>query len=78
MSDINALISALSGKDMVQANNAFASLMQNKLNDAIDDRKVQIAQSMMGVDPDEEYEDEEEELENDELQDVSDESDGED
>ena len=78
MSDINALISALSGKDMVQANSAFSSLMQNKLNDAIDDRKVQIAQSMMGVNPDEEYEDEEEELENDELQDVSDESDGED
>ena len=78
MSDINTLISALSGKDMVQANSAFVNLMQNKLNDAIDDRKIQIAQSMMGVDPDEEYEDNEELETDDEFQDVSDESDRED
>lgn len=81
MSNINDLISALSGQDMVQANNVFGSLMQDKINDALDDRKVQIAQSMMGINPDEEFEDEEEyeEVEeDDELQDVSDESDGED
>lgn len=42
------LINALNGGDNVTASNVFSSLMADKINTAMDDRKVQIAQSMMG------------------------------
>lgn len=42
------LISALQGGNNVEASNVFNSLMADKINSAMDDRKVQIAQSMMG------------------------------
>jgi len=50
MSDVNELITALATGDMVKANDSFNSVMNNKINDAIDDTKIQMAQSMMGSD----------------------------
>ena len=41
------LISALNSGNNVEAGNVFTSLMADKINSAMDDRKVQIAQSMM-------------------------------
>lgn len=42
------LINALNTGDNIEAENAFHSLMADKINSAMDDRKIQIAQSMMG------------------------------
>ena len=42
------LINALNAGDNIEAGNVFNSLMADKINSAMDDRKVQIAQSMMG------------------------------
>ena len=58
MSDVNDLINALSNSDMVKANATFNDLMSNKINDALDDAKINMAQSMMGIDPEDEDEDE--------------------
>lgn len=69
MSDVNELIVALSQNDMVRANSVFGNVMNSKINDALDDAKIQMAQSMLGIDDDdddngeyeEEYEDTEDE-----------------
>jgi len=50
MSDVNELITALAAGDMVKANDSFNAIMNNKVNDAIDDTKIQMAQSMMDTD----------------------------
>ena len=65
MSDTNDFISALSSGDMVKANDTFNSLMADKLNSALDDAKIQMAQGMLGAD-ESEYEETYEE-DNDEL-----------
>lgn len=76
MSDVNELIVALSQNDMVRANSVFGNVMNSKINDALDDAKIQMAQSMLGIDDgeveeDADYEEEEEyedtEDEDDEL-----------
>jgi thymidine phosphorylase len=67
MSNINDIIAAVAGNNMVDANNTFNSLMQDKLNSALDDVKIQMAQSMLV--PDEELESEEPELEIEEDED---------
>ena len=41
------LINALNSGNNIEAGNMFNSLMADKINSAMDDRKVQIAQSMM-------------------------------
>jgi len=66
MSDVNELITALAAGDMVKANDSFNSVMNSKINDAIDDTKIQMAQSMM-VDTDESESESEDETNNDEL-----------
>ena len=50
------LINALQGGDNVEASNVFSSLMADKINSAMDDRKVQIAQGMMGGEEEEQIE----------------------
>lgn len=70
------LINALNSGDNIEAGNVFNSLMADKINSAMDDRKVQIAQGMMGgeqeemdFDPEgevEEYEDVQPDPESDE------------
>ena len=68
MSDVNELIGALSNGDMVKANSAFGDLMSNKINDALDGAKIQMAQSMLGTEEDqEEVEYEEQTEDEDEL-----------
>jgi|TARA_B110000977_G_scaffold199114_1_gene285553 hypothetical protein len=63
MSNVNELINALNSDSNNEANNAFAALMQDKINGAMDDRKIAIAQGMTGTS----VETEDEEL-NDEVQ----------
>lgn len=59
MSDVNELIAALSDGDMVKANTTFSDLMSSKINSALDDAKVQMAQSMLGTEEDEDIDDSE-------------------
>lgn len=54
MPGVNDLISALSDGDMVRANDTFNSVMADKMNDALDDAKIQLAQSMLGTEESEE------------------------
>jgi len=60
MSDVNELITALAAGDMVKANDSFNAVMSNKVNDAIDDTKIQMAQSMMADTDESEIETEDE------------------
>lgn len=57
MSDVNELILALAKDDMVKANSVFGDVMGNKINDALDGAKIQMAQSMLGIDDEESDED---------------------
>jgi hypothetical protein len=57
MSDVNELIAALSQNNMVRANSVFSNVMNSKINDALDDAKIQMAQSMLGIDDTDEVED---------------------
>ena len=49
MTDVSELINALDPGSNNDANNAFSTLMQNKINTAMDDRKIAIAQGMSGT-----------------------------
>ena len=49
MTDVSELINALDAGNNNDANNAFSALMQNKINTAMDDRKIAIAQGMSGT-----------------------------
>lgn len=49
MTDVNDLINALGTGDNVSAEDIFGSLMNDKINSAMDDRKIELAQGMMGV-----------------------------
>lgn len=49
MTDVSELINALDAGSNNDANNAFSALMQNKINTAMDDRKIAIAQGMSGT-----------------------------
>jgi hypothetical protein len=66
MATTEELIDTLSKGDMVQASNAFTDLMQSRVQNALDDRKVELGQQMH-LSPEEidqlHDEDEEEELE---------------
>jgi hypothetical protein len=46
MTTTEELIDTLSKGDMVQASNAFTDLMQSRVQNALDDRKVEIGQQM--------------------------------
>lgn len=64
------LINALQGGDNVEASNVFSSLMADKINSAMDDRKVQIAQGMMGGEEEQtemDFESEEEVVEDEDV-----------
>ena len=57
MTDVNDLINALKSDSSNDANNTFAELMQGKINGAMDDRKIAIAQGMTGTSVETEDED---------------------
>ena len=57
MTDVNDLITALKSDSSNDANNTFAALMQGKINGAMDDRKIAIAQGMTGTSVETEDED---------------------
>lgn len=63
MTDVNDLINALGAGDNVSAEDVFSSLMADKINSAMDDRKIELAQGMMGGPEVEEMEYEEPEVE---------------
>ena len=49
MTNVSDLINALDGDSNNDANNMFSALMQDKMNTAMDDRKIAIAQGMTGT-----------------------------
>ena len=57
MTNVSDLINALNGDSNNDANNAFSALMQDKINTAMDDRKIAIAQGMTGTSVETEDED---------------------
>jgi hypothetical protein len=71
MEKIGDLINALKVGDNASASTTFDSVMSDKINDVLDDRRISIAQSMMGTQPEIEAE---EELEFDGEVDVDDEN----
>lgn len=80
MPDVNDLINSIGTGEMSTANSSFSAIMSDKLNAALDAKKVELANSMAGVEPEVEVEDEPEvdhveEVEaDDEVSGVSDES----
>lgn len=54
MTDVSDLINALNGDSKNDANNMFSTLMQDKMNAAMDDRKIAVAQGMTGTTVEEE------------------------
>lgn len=70
MADKEDIITQTLDKDVVGMQNTFADLMLDKIRDAVAERKAQVAQEFMGVNPDdeEEYEDDEE-LEDEDFED---------
>ena len=77
MADKEDIITQTLDKDVVGMQNTFAELMLDKIRDAVAEKKAQVAQEFMGVNPDdtddEEYEDEtedDEDFEDEELEDT--------
>ena len=70
MADKEDIITQTLDKDVVGMQNTFADLMLDKIRDAVAERKAQVAQEFMGVNPDdeEEYQDDEE-LEDEDFED---------
>ncbi len=54
MTNVSDLINALDGDSKNDANNMFSALMQDKMNAAMDDRKIAVAQGMTGTTVEEE------------------------
>jgi hypothetical protein len=71
MADKEDIITQTLDKDVVGMQNTFAELMLDKIRDAVAERKAQVAQEFMGVNPDdeEEYEDDEEFVDDEESED---------
>jgi hypothetical protein len=64
------LISALNSGDNVEASNAFTSIMADRINSAMDDKKVQLGQAMMSGEEEQiemDFESEEEVEENEDV-----------
>ena len=57
MSSIEDMIDAVAGNDNVAASDAFQAVMQNKIADALDAKRVEVAASMVA--PKEEPQEEE-------------------
>jgi len=76
MADVNDLINYVGSGEMSNASVTFNDIMADKFNAALDAKKVELANSMAGVEAEDEYEaDDEVEVENDdEVQGISDES----
>lgn len=66
MPTVDELIHAIASGDMVTANQTFATMMQDKINSSMDDRKIEMAQSMLGIESEEEQTDEDEDEDEDE------------
>lgn len=49
MESVKNLIDALNNGDNIEASSVFASIMNAKINDALDDKKIEIAHGMAGL-----------------------------
>jgi hypothetical protein len=69
MADVMDFVTQVGDGKMADAEKSFANIMQDKINSAMNDRKIELANNMAGVETEtEEVED------HDEIQGVSDES----
>lgn len=75
MPTVNDFISAIATGNLASANSMFGDLMQDRLSAALDDKKIELAQGMIGIDQssneEDEYEDTVEDHEHDEVSGVS-------
>jgi len=69
MADKEDIITQTLDKDVVGMQNTFADLMLDKIRDAVAERKAQVAQEFMGVNPDDEEYEDDEELEDEDFED---------
>lgn len=76
MADVMDFVTQVGDGKMADAEKSFANVMQDKINSAMNDRKIELANTMAGVEPTVEVDETEtEEVEDhDEIQGVSDES----
>lgn len=74
MEKVSDLIDALKSGDNIAASNVFGDLMNDKINDSLDDRRIGIAQSMFGAEPDVEVEEDPvgDYIEDEDIQGISD------
>jgi hypothetical protein len=70
MPNVNDFIDAISKGNLAGANTMFGELMQDRLNQALDDKKIELAQGMIGIESDEDVTTEDED-ENAEVSGVS-------
>lgn len=75
MPTVNDFISAIATGNLASANSMFGDLMQDRLSAALDDKKIELAQGMIGIDQssdeEDEYVDTVEDHEHDEVSGVS-------
>jgi len=64
--NINDFVTAVASGNLSQANNMFDELMHDRLSQSLDDKKIELAQGIIGV-----VDSEEEDNENDEVYEVS-------
>lgn len=65
-------LDAIQSQNFTQAERHFNDMMMDRIQDSLEQRKVQIASQMFGSEPEDEEEEDEEEFDEDELLDLSD------
>ena len=63
MSTVNDFVSALATGNLVQANTVFGELMHDRLAQGLDDKKIELAQGMIGIQNNEDTEEDDENAE---------------
>ena len=69
MPNVNDFVSAIAAGNLANANTMFGELMQDRLSAALDDKKIELAQGIIGLEADEDTA--EEDNENAEVSGVS-------
>ena len=71
MSNVNDFVTAIASGNLVGANSMFGALMQDRLSQALDDKKIELSQGIIGVEADDEVTLEDGDIENAEVSGVS-------
>lgn len=71
MPTVNDFISAIATGNLVNANSMFGELMQDRLSAALDDKKIELAQGMIGIEQSSNDEEDNDTVEDNEHAEVS-------